>query len=86
MSESYRRKLLHWRYEGATYFITFRLHDSLPRPVAEALHKEAAAWERRLTKERAAMDGDVSATTRKAHENFLREHFRQLETHLDKSG
>jgi len=83
MRESYRRKLPHWRYEGGTYFVTFRLHDSLPRAVAEALHREAAEWERRIAKERASMNGNLSAATRKAHEDFLREHFRQLDTHLD---
>jgi len=29
----YRRNLPHWRQEGATYFVTFRLADSIPRSV-----------------------------------------------------
>lgn len=28
----YQRNLPHWRQEGATYFVTFRLIDSLPQP------------------------------------------------------
>src|SRR5687767_820151 len=71
-ADSYRRKLPHWRYEGATYILTFRLHDSLPRAAAEALHHEAAEWERRLASERKAMDSKLSATTRKAYEDFQR--------------
>ncbi|HSG71752.1 MAG TPA: hypothetical protein VLA12_15120, partial [Planctomycetaceae bacterium] len=27
----YRRHLPHWRQEGATYFLTFRLADSIPQ-------------------------------------------------------
>ncbi|MCX7706539.1 MAG: hypothetical protein N2204_00835 [Anaerolineae bacterium] len=30
MTEFYRRKLPHWQPEGAMYFVTFRLTDSLP--------------------------------------------------------
>ena len=30
---SYRRNLPHLRIEGATYFVTFRLNDSLPESV-----------------------------------------------------
>ena len=37
----YRRNLPHWRQEGATYFVTFRLADSIPREVLEAwLHAD----------------------------------------------
>jgi REP element-mobilizing transposase RayT len=35
----YRRKLPHWQPEGAQYFITFRLSDSLPSQVMEELRK-----------------------------------------------
>ena len=27
----YRRNLPHWRQDGATYFVTFRLDDALPQ-------------------------------------------------------
>ena len=35
-----RGYLPHWQAEGATYFVTFRLRDSLPQPVREALRFE----------------------------------------------
>ena len=41
-----RRKLPHWTQEGATYFITFRLADSLPREKLVALEAFRAEWER----------------------------------------
>lgn len=34
---SYRRNLPHWRQEGATYFLTYRLADALPREALERL-------------------------------------------------
>ncbi len=44
--------LPHWTQEGATYFVTFRLHDSLPADVAERW-----AAERRETLENAKQSG-----------------------------
>jgi putative transposase len=38
---SYRRKLPHIQPPGATLFVTFRLADSLPRHVLEALYRES---------------------------------------------
>lgn len=40
----YRRHLPHWRQDGATYFVTFRLADALPREAVEALKAERDAW------------------------------------------
>lgn len=39
-----RRNLPHWRQEGRTYFVTFRLHDSLPREKLAALRKARDEW------------------------------------------
>ncbi len=39
-----RRNLPHWQQEGRTYFVTFRLHDSLPQEKLEALRKNRAEW------------------------------------------
>ncbi|HLP78675.1 MAG TPA: PHP domain-containing protein, partial [Candidatus Paceibacterota bacterium] len=36
------RRLPHWQQEGATYFVTFRLADSLPREVYEDWRRERA--------------------------------------------
>ncbi len=41
--------LPHWEIEGATYFLTFRLHDSLPLAVVERLRYERNAMTRQLT-------------------------------------
>jgi hypothetical protein len=43
----YQRHLPHWRQDGATYFVTFRLADSLPQSKLEELAGLKAAWERR---------------------------------------
>jgi len=42
----YFRHLPHWRQDGATYFVTFRLNDSLPQAKLrelESLKREFAA-------------------------------------------
>lgn len=40
----YRRNLPHWRVEGATYFVTFRLADSIPEPVVRRWHDQRERW------------------------------------------
>src|SRR5438445_9018315 len=40
----YQRNLPHWRQEGVTYFVTFRLGDSIPEPVRRRWEEEKAAW------------------------------------------
>ena len=40
----YRRNLPHWRQDGATYFVTFRLADSIPRRVLQGWQEDDAAW------------------------------------------
>lgn len=40
----YRRSLPHWRQEGATYFVTFRLADSIPRSRLAAWEEERRLW------------------------------------------
>src|SRR5438132_1504443 len=36
--------LPHWRLAGCTYFVTFRLADSLPTHVLQELEKEKSQW------------------------------------------
>lgn len=43
-TSSYRRNLPHLRVQGATYFVTFRLADSIPKSVAERWKKERNDW------------------------------------------
>lgn len=38
-----RGRLPHWEKEGATYFITFRLADSLPKPILDRIESERQA-------------------------------------------
>ena len=40
----YRRNLPHWRVEGATYFVTFRLSDSIPVAIAQRWRDERDHW------------------------------------------
>jgi REP element-mobilizing transposase RayT len=40
----YERHLPHWRQEGATYFVTFRLHDSLPQSKLRELDALKQEW------------------------------------------
>ncbi len=42
----YYRYLPHWRQDGATYFVTFRLGDALPQEKLEYLQRLRAEWER----------------------------------------
>jgi REP element-mobilizing transposase RayT len=42
--EIYRRRLPHWRQAGVTYFVTFRLIDSLPKQTLASLSDEKALW------------------------------------------
>ena len=42
----YYRHLPHWRQEGATYFVTFRLADSLPQDKLHFLNRLRVEWER----------------------------------------
>lgn len=44
--KKYRRKLPHWVQEGATYFITFRLADSLPQERLDELERMREQWGR----------------------------------------
>ena len=45
--EMYVRHLPHWRQDGATYFVTFRLGDSLPKVKLDELTILRSEWERR---------------------------------------
>jgi putative transposase len=42
----YDRHLPHWRQEGATYFVTFRLADSLPQEKLDELQRIETEWKR----------------------------------------
>lgn len=68
----YRRHLPHWRQAGATYFVTFRLADSLARERVEELRAERERW-----------IAAHSEPTPADWEAFQRQDFARLEEGLD---
>ena len=81
--DSYSRNLPHWRYEGATYFVTFRLNDSVPSSVADELKVAADAMLLEVEEERAAFGGQLSQSTLQKWEAFQKRQFQKLETVMD---
>ena len=84
----YRRHLPHWRQDGATYFVTFRLADSIPRPVALGWQDEDRTWLKAY-----GIEGDLSdpkwqaayeALPEKTRRRFERHAGRRLHVELDK--
>lgn len=70
----YKSSLPHWRQDGATYFATFRLADSIPASALRFLNRMKLDWEHRY-------QGPWSSET---WENYLRTHWRYSEGWLDK--
>ncbi len=64
--------LPHWRQEVATYYVTFRLADSLPRVVIDRVEEDRNRWLR-------ANPEPHSLTQRKEYRRF----FMAMERHLD---
>ncbi|RMD66568.1 transposase [Candidatus Parcubacteria bacterium] len=69
----YRRHLPHYQPPGATLFVTFRLHGSLPQDVLKALHAQQDALQNGLSKKQDA---------HKAQQEI----FWQLDSALDDAG
>jgi len=69
----YERNLPHWRQAGATYFVTFRLGDSLPQGKLRELERFRIEWERNHPPPRDS----------EALDELAREMFRQIERWLD---
>jgi putative transposase len=57
----YHRHLPHWRQEDATYFVTFRLDDALPRRKVEELRALRRDWEARYPPPRSEEDWESYA-------------------------
>jgi REP element-mobilizing transposase RayT len=62
----YHRHLPHWRQEGATYFVTFRLADSLPQNKLDELAALKEDWERRHPPGGTALLSRPSATAQES--------------------
>lgn len=84
----YERNLPHWRQEGAVYFVTFRLADSIPRAVMRGWMHDRSAWlaARGITmdlsnREREARYAAIPEGARRAYE---REQTRKYFIELDK--
>ncbi len=69
----YNRRLPHWRQEGATYFVTFRLADSLPQAFLD-----------QLADERDARNARQPAPANEQSKKFAREQLQCIEHQLDK--
>lgn len=57
----YERRLPHWRQTGATYFVTFRLADSIPQTHLRALKHWRMIWEREHPEPRSDADWEALA-------------------------
>ncbi|VGO21372.1 transposase [Pontiella sulfatireligans] len=78
----YHRNLPHWRQEGATYFVTFRLGDSIPKQVLLQWQEEDQLWLKAKGVERS------SGTFAEALPEYLREEYarrsaRRMHVELD---
>jgi putative transposase len=70
--EIYTRNLPHWRQTGATYFVTYRLGDSLPQSKLDELRQFKADWEARHPPPRSTdVLDDLARETMRRIENWL---------------
>jgi REP element-mobilizing transposase RayT len=69
----YERRLPHWRQEGASYFVTFRLADSLPVEKLAQLQQLRLAWER----------AHPAPQSESEWKSFVRQYTRRTEAWLD---
>jgi putative transposase len=78
MNEFYQRHLPHWQPQGAVFFVTFRLKDSLPYGIIESLRRE---------REHARIALQRLPESQREHQNTLDEqvHFDKWESYLDQA-
>jgi len=80
-----RGYLPHVKREGARYFVTFRLADSLPKEVLLKYQAERAQrLQRFYAQEKAAKKLSAAPPKQEALEQIERDYFRKLEAYLDK--
>lgn len=77
------RNLPHWRQDGATYFITFRLADSIPREVFIEIEREADHWRERAAFEERKSGDKLSPAFLAEWEIFQRRQLTKIETTMD---
>jgi hypothetical protein len=78
----YEQILPHWRQDGATYFVTFRLADSLPQSKLRELELFKAEWERQHPPPR-SLDEWTKVHTTLMWKQLTREVMRRGEVWLD---
>jgi putative transposase len=72
--KTYHRHLPHWRQEGATYFVTFRLGDSIPQEKLRDLKFLREEWELAHPEPRSEEDwSQFARSITKAAERYLDE-------------
>src|ERR1700704_724076 len=80
-----RGYLPHVKREGASYFVTFRLADSLPKEVLLKLQAERAErLQRSYAQQDSANKLGASPPKQAALDEIERDYFRKLEAYLDK--
>ena len=72
-----RRRLPHWFQNGCTYYVTFRLADSLPRAKRDGIKKEREEW---LTARGVNRMEELSDEDRRRYRHFFTE---KIEVLLD---
>lgn len=80
---SYQRNLPHWRQDGATYAVTFRTADSIPRSILSAQHAEAQRWKDDL-KKAVEHEGEIPEALQNRYRDFKRRFQRHINTELDR--
>lgn len=82
-----RGYLTHVKREGARYFVTFRLADSLPREVLLKYQSERAGRLQRFQVQKdAAKKPGRNPTQSESLDEIERDYFRKLESYLDKGA
>jgi menaquinone-specific isochorismate synthase/putative DNA methylase len=77
------RNLPHWSQDGASYFITFRLADSIPLAAFHEIEREASFWRTRAEREERNSGGTLPKAFMDEWEAFQRRQLIKLETTMD---
>lgn len=81
--QTYDRNLPHWRQPEATYFVTFRTCDSLPKRVHHDMQEEAKEWREKLDTARKHHSGTIPESLLTEFRIFQRRTQAKLERLLD---
>lgn len=79
----YATTLPHWRQEGCTYFVTYRLGDSIPQRVLEQWEREKIEWLHIQGIEVNAWADGISLLDPTQQQAFMKHFNRKLNTYLD---